>query len=121
MPYPVLDSRLLDVGLEAGVYEPRPAEGTDVGDDDVLSLVVRLKQTVQVVPRYVLQSFDAARAAHRGQMCKSEDETMKPICWEERVAIVFGLVTSETNTHIRLSCLSVTAYSCSRYLCYHKT
>ena len=27
--------------------------------------------------------------------CVNRDETMKPICWEERVAIVFGLVTSE--------------------------
>ena len=69
--HPVLDGRLLDLGLEPGVYEPSPTEGTEVGDDDVLSLVVRLKQTFQVLPRYVLQSFDAARAAHRGQMCKS--------------------------------------------------
>ena len=69
MSHPVLDCGLLDVGLEAGVYEPGPAEGADVGDEDVLPPVMALQQTFQAaLLRQVLQSFDAARrAAHGGQ------------------------------------------------------
>ena len=69
MSHPVLDCGLLDVGLEAGVYEPRPAEGADVGDEDVLPPVMALQQTFQAaLLRQVPQSFDAARrAAHGGQ------------------------------------------------------
>ena len=90
MPHPVFDCRLLDVGLEAGVYEPRPAEGTDVGDDDVLSLVVRLKQTFQAVLRYVLQSFDAAGTAHSGPTCKSARDNK--VCFVEEEVVFNDLV-----------------------------
>ena len=66
MSHPVLDCGPLDVGLEAGVYEPRPAEGADVGDEDVLPPVMGLQQTFQAALRQVLQSFDAARRAAHG-------------------------------------------------------
>ena len=81
MAHPVLDCGLLDVGLEAGVYEPRPAEGADVGDENVLPPVMGLQQTFQAALRQVPQSFDAARwAAHRAQ-----NEEMKLILLRMKV------------------------------------